>query len=138
MRKQLESFTSTDSVCSRRRSQKGAREQHPDSRGPRPLPMTCSMEVAMPIKKLREFLDGQDIKYVTISHPVAYTAQEIAAVTHISSKEMAKTVVVKIDSALAMAVLPASYEVDLSLLKAATGARTLSLAKEAEFKDRFP
>ena len=73
----------------------------------------------MPIKKLREFLDGQDIKYVTISHPVAYTAQEIAAVTHISSKEMAKTVIVKIGSALAMAVLHASYEVDLSLLRAA-------------------
>ncbi len=92
----------------------------------------------MPTRKLREFLDDQGIEYVTISHPVAYTAQEIAAVTHISNKEMAKTVVVKIDSTLAMAVLPASYEVDLSLLKAATGARTLSLAKEAEFKDRFP
>ncbi len=62
----------------------------------------------MPTRKLREFLDDQGIKYVTISHPVAYTAQEIAAVTHISNKEMAKTVVVKIDSALAMAVLPAS------------------------------
>ena len=46
--------------------------------------------------------------------------------------------IVKIDSALAMAVLPASYEVDLSLLRAATGARRVSLAKEAEFKDQFP
>ncbi len=92
----------------------------------------------MPIKKLREFLDGQAIKYVTISHPVAYTAQEIAALTHISKKEMAKTVIVKIDGALAMAVLPASYEVDLSLLRAAAGARTISLAKEIEFKDQFP
>ena len=92
----------------------------------------------MPMKKLKEFLDGQSVKYVTISHPVAYTAQEIAALAHISSKELAKTVIVKIDSALAMAVLPASYEVDLSLLRAATGAKTVSLAKEAEFKDEFP
>ena len=92
----------------------------------------------MPIKKLKEFLDGQSVKYVTISHPVAYTAQEIAALAHISSKELAKTVIVKIDSALAMAVLPASYEVDLSFLRAATGAKTVSLAKEAEFKDEFP
>jgi Ala-tRNA(Pro) deacylase len=96
------------------------------------------MEVAMPTKKLREFLDQQGVKYATISHPVAYTAQEIATLTHISNKELAKTVIVKIDSALAMAVLPASYAVDLPLLKAATGARTISLAKEAEFKDRFP
>ena len=92
----------------------------------------------MPTKKLREFLDRQAIKYVTISHPVAYTAQEIAAVTHISSKEMTKTVIVKIDSALAMVDLPASHQVDVSLLRAAAGTRSVSLAKEAEFKDRFP
>ena len=88
----------------------------------------------MPMKKLKEFLDGQSVKYVTISHPVAYTAQEIAALAHISSKELAKTVIVKIDSALAMAVLPASYEVDLSLLRAATGAKTLSLPRKQNSK----
>ncbi|MGB9073237.1 MAG: YbaK/EbsC family protein [Terriglobales bacterium] len=92
----------------------------------------------MPTRKLREFLDGQGIPYAATSHAVAYTAKEIAALTHVSSKELAKTVIVKIDSALAMAVLPASYEVDLSLLRVATGARTVSLAKETEFKDRFP
>lgn len=92
----------------------------------------------MPTKRLREFLDQQGTKYVTMSHPVAYTAHEIAALAHISNKELAKTVIVKIDGALAMAVLPASYAVDLPLLRAATGARTVSLAKEAAFKDRFP
>jgi len=92
----------------------------------------------MPAKKLREFLDSQAIPYMTISHAVAYTAREIAALTHISNKELAKTVIVKIDSALAMAVLPASYAVDLSSLRTAIGARSVSLAKETEFKDRFP
>ena len=92
----------------------------------------------MPAKKLREFLESQGIPYMTISHAVAYTAREIAALTHISNKELAKTVMVKIDSELAMAVLPASYDVDLSSLRTATGARSVSLAKEAEFKDRFP
>jgi Ala-tRNA(Pro) deacylase len=75
------------------------------------------MEVTMPTRKLREFLDDHGIKYVTISHPVAYTAQEIAAVTHISNKEVAKTVIVKIDSALAMAVLPSSYAVNLPFIE---------------------
>jgi Ala-tRNA(Pro) deacylase len=96
------------------------------------------MEVAMPTRKLREFLDAQGAAYVAISHAIAYTAKEIAALTHISNQELAKTVIVKIDGELAMAVLPASYEVDLSSLRAATGARSLSLAKESEFKDRFP
>ena len=92
----------------------------------------------MPAKKLLEFLDSQGIPYMTISHAVAYTAKEIAALTHISNKELAKTVIVKIDSTLAMAVLPATYEVDLSSLRAATGARSVTLAKESEFRERFP
>jgi Ala-tRNA(Pro) deacylase len=37
-----------------------------------------------------------------------------------------------------MAVLPASLQVDLSLLKAAAGAKTIALASEPEFKGKFP
>ena len=92
----------------------------------------------MPTKKLREYLDSQGIKYVAIPHQVAYTARQTAAVTHIPNKELAKTVILKIDGLLAMAVLPASNEVDLSLLRAAIGANNVSLAKETEFKDQFP
>ncbi len=92
----------------------------------------------MPVKKLKEFLDSQQIKYVTISHSLAYTAQGIAALTHTPGKELAKTVIVKVDDRLAMAVLPASCHVDVARLQAAIGAKTLSLAKEKEFKDRFP
>jgi Ala-tRNA(Pro) deacylase len=95
-------------------------------------------EVTVPVSKLKEFLDSQNVKYVSIAHSTAYTAQGIAALTHIPGKELAKTVIVKIDDALAMAVLPASAIADLSLLRAATGADTVELAREAEFKDRFP
>jgi len=68
----------------------------------------------MPVQKLKESLDSQNIKYVAISHSKAYTAQGIAALTHISGKELAKTVIVNLDDALAMVVLPASDQVDLS------------------------
>ncbi len=67
----------------------------------------------MPINTLRELLDSQSIKYTMITHSVAYTAQGIAALTHIPGQELAKTVIVNIDEALAMAVLPASCQVDL-------------------------
>ncbi len=46
----------------------------------------------MAIQKLKKFLDNENIKYVAISHSRAYTAQGIAALTHISGKELAKTV----------------------------------------------
>jgi Ala-tRNA(Pro) deacylase len=73
-----------------------------------------------------------------ISHSPAYTAQGIAAIAHISGKELAKTVIVKIDGALAMAVLPASHQVDLARLKVAAGAGSAEVVPESEFKGRFP
>ncbi len=92
----------------------------------------------MPATKLREFLDLNNIKYMTISHSLAYTAQEIAATSHIPGKELAKTVIVRVDDDFAMAVLPASHQVDLSALKAATEAVEVRLATETEFMDLFP
>lgn len=92
----------------------------------------------MPLSKLREFLDSHNIKYLVISHSLAYTAQGVAALAHVSGKKLAKTVIVKIDGILAMAVIPASMHVSLELLKALTGAATVELASEAEFKNAFP
>ncbi len=92
----------------------------------------------MPVSKLKQFLDERDVKYVTISHSKAFTAQEVAASAHIPGKEVAKTVIVKIGGEMAMAVLPASYSVDFELLKRATGTPTVELAAEDEFKSRFP
>ena len=92
----------------------------------------------MSLIRLKQFLDNYHIKYVTISHSVAYTAGGIAALTHIPGKEVAKTVIVSIDDALAMAVVSASQHVDLELLKVVTKAKVVRLAIEDEFKNRFP
>ena len=92
----------------------------------------------MPVKKLKEFLDANKIKYVTVTHSPAYTAQQIAASAHIPGKELAKTVMVKIDGKLAMAVLAASFKIDFDLLGKASGAKKVELATEGEFKEMFP
>lgn len=92
----------------------------------------------MPVQKLKEYLDLNKVKYVTISHSPAYTAQEIAARAHIPGKELAKTVIVEIDGHLAMAVLPASFQINFDRLKEAVGADSIRLADEKEFKELFP
>src|SRR5438093_10379473 len=92
----------------------------------------------MPLTILREFLDSHNVRYIVISHSPAYTAQGIAALAHIPGKELAKTVVVKLDGKLVMAVLAASFHVDLGRLKEATKAKAAELASEDEFKGRFP
>lgn len=92
----------------------------------------------MPAKKLKAFLDSQHIKYTSIKHSPAYTAQEIAAKSHISGKEIAKTVIVKIKDKMAMAVLPASSKIDFEALMMVTGSANVDLASEEEFKFTFP
>ena len=92
----------------------------------------------MPVNRLKKFLDENNIKYVSIFHSHAYTAQEVAASAHISGREFAKTVLVKIDGKMAMAVLSASDKVDFTLLQEVAGASKVELAGENEFTDLFP
>jgi Ala-tRNA(Pro) deacylase len=92
----------------------------------------------MPVEKLKKFLDEKKVKYVSIRHSLAYTAQEIAASAHIHGKELAKTVIVKLDGKPVMAVLPASRMIDMERLRGAARAGSAALATEREFQDLFP
>jgi Ala-tRNA(Pro) deacylase len=92
----------------------------------------------MPARKLKEFLDKEKIKYVSIMHSTAYTAQEVAASTHITGKELAKTVIVELDGKMAMAVLPANRKIVLQDLREVTGCDEVKFASEDEFRAKFP
>jgi Ala-tRNA(Pro) deacylase len=92
----------------------------------------------MPVRALREFLDQNKIKYIAVAHSPAYTAQEIAASAHIPGREVAKTVMVKVNGKMSMAVLPASFQVDLEHLAEVAGGAKVELASEEEFKGLFP
>ncbi len=92
----------------------------------------------MPARKLKEFLDSHHVRYVTITHSPAFTAQEIASLAHVHGDEFAKAVIVRVDGELVMAVLPASYHVDLTALKDAAHGTKIAMASEIEFRDRFP
>jgi Ala-tRNA(Pro) deacylase len=92
----------------------------------------------MPGKKIREFLDSHQVKYISVTHSPAYTAQQIAQVAHIPAKELAKTVMIKIDGKMSMAVLPADHKIDFDLLKNIAGADRVEIASEQEFRTLFP
>ena len=90
-------------------------------------------------KRTKEFLDSQGVSYEVIQHTPAYTAQEVAAVTHISGAEVAKVVMVKLGDQYVMAVLPASRRLDLSALQETLGGDVHPrLAGEKEFGTLFP
>jgi len=89
-------------------------------------------------KRLKSFLDQAGVPYRVEQHPLAYTAQEVAQVTHVSGKEFAKTVIVVADGQHLMVVLPASHRVDLQALKDYLGSKEVRIATEAEFASEFP
>ena len=91
----------------------------------------------MPLQRLKDYLNSNDVRYVTISHSPAYSSQEIAEAAHVSGNELAKTVMVKIRGELAMAVLPGSRTVNFDKLSSGLGAEA-ELATESEFEDCFP
>jgi Ala-tRNA(Pro) deacylase len=92
----------------------------------------------MPVRKLKEFLDQNGIKYVSIDHSPAYTAQEVAASAHITGRELAKVVIVELDKQMAMAVLPANRKIVLQDLREVTGSEQVKFASEEQFKQLFP
>lgn len=92
----------------------------------------------MATSRLKEYLESNNIKYDTLAHGQAFTSQEIAEAAHISGRELAKTIMIKINGKMAMAVLPASCNIDLGLLRNAAGAEEIELAREEEFQDLFP
>ena len=93
----------------------------------------------MPIlKKLKEMLDQAKVSYEVYTHPLAYTAQEIAEKQHVWGREMAKVVMLEVDDALVMGVIPASSKIHVNTTRASLGASAVRLATEDEFTARFP
>ena len=89
-------------------------------------------------QKLTALLERNRVHYQTLGHPRAYTSQGTAAAMRVPGREVAKTVVLKVDGKVVLAVLPAPSRVDFQRFREATGAASVELAAEAEFQSLFP
>jgi Ala-tRNA(Pro) deacylase len=83
------------------------------------------------------YLEQHGVSYRVIVHPVAYTAQEEAALTHVPGREWAKAVVCIVDNEPVLAVLPAHCHANLGQLQAALGASSARLANEEELSPLY-
>jgi Ala-tRNA(Pro) deacylase len=93
----------------------------------------------MPIlTKLSKFLDEQKVTYEVHSHPERFTANAVAEAEHVPAREMAKVVILRAGREYLMVVVPASFRVDIGLLRHQTGKPDLHLATEGEFASLFP
>ena len=85
-----------------------------------------------------ELLKRERMPYTCFRHQPAYTAEEVAAVSHILGRCWAKVVVCIADNEAVQAVLPAHYRIDLEQFRALIGAMTLRLAREEELAVLYP
>ncbi len=84
------------------------------------------------LERLQAYLRQNQVPYQLQDHPLAYTAQEVAASEHIPGKLMTKVVIVFSAGETVMLALPAPYHVDLTRAAATLGAREVRLAHEGE------
>lgn len=89
-------------------------------------------------KKLKEYLEKEQIAFEIAEHPLAYTATEIAGSQHVPGKQMVKSVIVNANGSFIMCVLPAIYLLDFEKLKSVIGTNDLRLADEDDIEKLFP
>lgn len=88
-------------------------------------------------KKLFNYLEKNKVKYEPISHRVVYTAYDLAQTLRADLKEIAKTLIVKVDRNYVLVVLSAAQMLDFGKLKKLLKAKKIEIAKENVMKTVF-
>ncbi len=89
-------------------------------------------------QRLKDYLDSRHAHYQVLYHEAAYTAPAVAHALHVPGKELAKVVILKVDEKFVMTVLPSTWSVDLSRLRAVLQGNEVRLATEEEIGALFP
>ena len=91
----------------------------------------------MASNKVHSLLEERGIPFEVHTHPRAVEAQRLAAAEGVSGWEVAKPVLLSVGGQLAMAVVPASVNVDLEKASDVLGHSEVRLADEDEFVSVF-
>lgn len=89
-------------------------------------------------ERLEAYLREQGVPFQIQHHPIAFTAQEVAASEHVPGRMVVKVVMVVADSKPVMLALRATDRVELRTLAAVLGVTEVRLAEEREFGALFP
>jgi Ala-tRNA(Pro) deacylase len=87
---------------------------------------------------VRQFLDQSRRHYDVLTHLETHSAMGMAQAVHMPGDEVAKPVILKADGNYVMAVIPATYRIDLDKARDALHAHSLELAHENDFGRLFP
>jgi len=87
---------------------------------------------------VRQYLEQSRKHYDILTHLETHSAMGMAQAIHIPGDEVAKPVILKADGHYVMAVIPATYRIDLNKAREAFHVHALELAPETDFGRLFP
>lgn len=88
------------------------------------------------LSRIPQFLSEHQVRFETVVHPPAFTAQKRAQRLHVPGRLLAKSVLLATGRGYFLAVLPATHQVDLAALQTALGT-SVRLATEEEIAGVF-
>jgi Ala-tRNA(Pro) deacylase len=87
---------------------------------------------------LIRYLSSNKVEFQVLEHDPAFSAHDVAVVTHIPESAMAKAILVRIDDHFWMAVLRADQRINPQLVKRSFSAKHVHLAHEEDLGTLFP
>lgn len=87
--------------------------------------------------KIKKFIESAKVKYDLLQHKLVYTAQDKAATLHLPPKIIGKTLVLKLDGKLALALIPADKNLDKNKFRKLTKAKKIEFATERVIKNKL-
>lgn len=87
---------------------------------------------------VEQMLSQGGVGFEVLRHDPTYGGQRLAQSVAVSGSLVAKTVLLQVDGAMVLAVLPATHLIDLDEVKATFRAETVALSTEEEFDEWFP
>lgn len=84
--------------------------------------------------KVQDYLTQHGKAFEMLAHPETFDAQHMAAAVHVPGCMVAKTVVLRLDHGFrfAVAVLPATHQIDFNRINEMLGGAVVELATESE------
>ena len=87
--------------------------------------------------KLDQFLTEREVPFERMLHPPASTATRVAECLHVPGKDVAKSVLLRTTHGYVLAVLPATFRVDLDRMRRELGEPEMEVACEQEIEQIF-
>ncbi len=90
--------------------------------------------------KLQDYLHDREIPFDVLRHEDTFDSQHLAEAVHVSGRQVAKTVLLRMDHGYqyAVAILPATHLIDLEAVERLLGGARMELATEYEIAQRCP